>query len=74
MTTLVETAIYMYDCPTCGTARGKHCPTEQLCSRRLHLASLDREVIDAVVDSLMYSNPFAIRDAAINQQYTGETT
>ena len=61
MTTLIDTAIYQYVCPTCATQRGYHCPTEQLCSARLHLASLDRNVIEATVDSLMTNNPYVQR-------------
>ncbi len=61
MTTLIDTAIYIYACPTCGTSKGYHCPTEQLCSGRLHLAARDRAVLNATVDSLMYSDPYNLR-------------
>ena len=69
MTTLLDTALHVYDCPTCGTVRGYHCPQDRLCSSRLHLASLDLRVLEATVDSLMFSDPFPNMEANTEQEY-----
>ena len=55
-----------YACPTCLALINESCA----CVARLHLASADRDVIEAVVDSLMCSNPFANRDASIEQEFS----
>ena len=69
MITLLDTALHSYDCPTCGAEQGHYCPKEPLCLDRLHLASKDVNVIEAMVDSLMTSDPYVNRDAVTNQEF-----
>ena len=64
MITVMGMALAMA-CPDCDSPKGEKCQ----CLARLHAASRHPCVIEATVDSLMHSNPYANRDASTEQEF-----